>query len=68
MGSSAPTILKSIEMSALQRIGSPEDVAHAVAFLASSQSSYITGTDIVVDGGGSLKRVLCFIATMLSFI
>ena len=34
-GSSAPTILKSIEMSALQRIGSPEDVAHAVAFLAS---------------------------------
>ena len=34
-GSSAPTILKSIEMSALQRIGSPDDVARAVAFLAS---------------------------------
>ena len=35
----------------LGRIGSPEDVAHAIAFLASPQSSWITGTSLVVDGG-----------------
>jgi meso-butanediol dehydrogenase/(S,S)-butanediol dehydrogenase/diacetyl reductase len=33
------------------RIGTPEDVANAVAFLASPQSSYITGQSLNVDGG-----------------
>jgi 3-oxoacyl-[acyl-carrier protein] reductase len=37
------------------RIGLPEDIAHAVAFLASPQSDYITGQIIVVDGGWTLK-------------
>ncbi len=36
----------------LERIGSTEDVANTVLFLASSMSSWITGTHIVVDGGG----------------
>ncbi|MFD6756938.1 SDR family NAD(P)-dependent oxidoreductase [Micromonospora gifhornensis] len=35
----------------LGRIGKPNDVAEAVLFLLSAQSSYITGQDIVVDGG-----------------
>lgn len=35
----------------LGRIGVPEDVASAVAWLASDQASYITGTTIFVDGG-----------------
>jgi NAD(P)-dependent dehydrogenase (short-subunit alcohol dehydrogenase family) len=35
----------------LRRIGSPEDVAKAVAFLASDDSSYITGIELFVDGG-----------------
>lgn len=35
----------------LGRLGSPEDIAHAVAFLASSQAGYITGTTLHVNGG-----------------
>ncbi len=35
----------------LRRIATPDDVANAALFLASEESAYITGTDIVVDGG-----------------
>ena len=35
----------------LKRLGQPGDVASAVAFLASSDADYITGTTLVVDGG-----------------
>ena len=35
----------------LARLGSPEDVAHAVLFLSSDQASYITGQVIHVNGG-----------------
>ena len=35
----------------LGRVGQPEELAHLVAFLASSKASYITGTTILVDGG-----------------
>jgi 3-oxoacyl-[acyl-carrier protein] reductase len=40
--------------SVLGRIGEPEDVAHAVAFLCSERARYITGAVLVVDGGQSL--------------
>lgn len=36
----------------LERIGVPQDIAHAVLFLASDLSSWITGATMVVDGGG----------------
>ena len=35
----------------LKRLGKPEDVSAMVAFLASSESDYVTGTTFVVDGG-----------------
>ena len=35
----------------LGRVGQPEELAHLIAFLASSKASYITGTTILVDGG-----------------
>jgi NAD(P)-dependent dehydrogenase (short-subunit alcohol dehydrogenase family) len=33
------------------RVGSPQDVAHLVAYLASPDASYVTGANIVIDGG-----------------
>jgi 3-oxoacyl-[acyl-carrier protein] reductase len=35
----------------LGRLGAPEEIAHAVAFLASPQAGYITGTELHVNGG-----------------
>ena len=40
-----------IDRSAAGRIGTPDDIAAAVEFLLSPAASFITGTDLVVDGG-----------------
>lgn len=42
---------KLTERIALRRLGTPDDIAHAVVFLASEQAGYITGTVMNVSGG-----------------
>jgi 3-oxoacyl-[acyl-carrier protein] reductase len=42
---------KLIQNIALKRLGSPEDIAHAVMFFASEQAGWITGQVLAVDGG-----------------
>ncbi|SHT16691.1 short chain dehydrogenase [Mycobacteroides abscessus subsp. abscessus] len=37
--------------SASRRIGTSDDIAAAAAFLLGPESSYVTGTDLLVDGG-----------------
>ena len=39
------------QSSALKRIGTPEEFANVVVFLASERASYLTGSSISVDGG-----------------
>jgi NAD(P)-dependent dehydrogenase (short-subunit alcohol dehydrogenase family) len=42
---------KMVDYAPLKRIGSPEEIAHAVLYLASSQARFITGTALAIDGG-----------------
>lgn len=46
---------KAGELCLLRRRGTPEEVANAIAFLASGEASYITGTTLRVDGGFGLR-------------
>jgi 3-oxoacyl-[acyl-carrier protein] reductase len=43
-----------LSVQALKRLATPEDIAAAIAFLASDQSQWITGDTLRVDGGSKL--------------
>lgn len=43
-----------LQTSCLQRVGTPEDIAHAVAFMASHEAGFITAQNLLVDGGRCL--------------
>jgi NAD(P)-dependent dehydrogenase (short-subunit alcohol dehydrogenase family) len=45
------------QLQPIQRAGVPDDVAHAAVFLASDESTFISGHDLVVDGGLSGGRL-----------
>jgi len=46
-----PVMLEMIKACPLGRRGTPQEVANVVAFLTSSEASYMTGSDVLVDGG-----------------
>jgi len=52
LGQPADRFLEEAADRPLRRIGTPEDIAQAALYLASDASSYVTGTALVVDGGG----------------
>ena len=52
LGESEDAFLAEAADRPLQRIGQPEDIARAVLYLASEDSAFVTGTALVVDGGG----------------
>lgn len=52
-----PHIIEDYERNmALRRVGEPEEIGDAVVWLASQQSSWVTGQNIAVDGGHTLRR------------
>ena len=52
LGQAAERFLAEAADRPLQRIGKPEDIAQAALYLASDASSFVTGSVLVVDGGG----------------
>ena len=55
-GEDPETIANYAQNIPMGRIGDPIEVAHAVSFLLSDKASFITGTEIVVDGGQTCKE------------
>lgn len=52
-----PQVLAFVEgLHALKRMATPQEIAQAFLFLASSASSFVTGTAFLVDGGVSINR------------
>jgi NAD(P)-dependent dehydrogenase (short-subunit alcohol dehydrogenase family) len=47
----SPGTEKLIDEIPLRRLGSPEEVASTIYFLCSSQASYVTGTEVHINGG-----------------
>lgn len=48
-------VAKDVDMYPLKRYGKPEEVAHAIIYLLSDAAAWVTGTNLVIDGGRSLK-------------
>ena len=53
----APPATAALASVPLGRTGKPEDIAQAVAFLASAEAAYVTGQVLYVDGGYSAGKL-----------
>jgi NAD(P)-dependent dehydrogenase (short-subunit alcohol dehydrogenase family) len=51
--SNNPIMLKMVEACPMGRAGTPEDIANVMEFLTSPAAAYMTGSDVLVDGGMS---------------
>jgi NAD(P)-dependent dehydrogenase (short-subunit alcohol dehydrogenase family)/dienelactone hydrolase len=60
LGDPFDNMQKQVRTSPLGRVGKPGDIAPLAVFLASDDAGYITGTNIVVDGGQSLGVGMSF--------
>ena len=49
--SAQPAMAALVEQTPLGRVGRAEDVAAAVAFLLSDEAAFVSGIDVLVDGG-----------------
>jgi len=47
----AASKVASVTRTALNRMGTPEDIAYGALYLASDESSFVTGSELVIDGG-----------------
>jgi len=52
LGESEESFLVEAADRPLKRIGKPEDIAHAALYLVSDSAAFVTGTTLIVDGGG----------------
>ena len=52
LGQNEEQFMKEAADRPLKRVGIPQDIAHTVLYLVSDLSSWVTGTTVVVDGGG----------------
>lgn len=52
LGAAPDTFLQEAAQRPLRRVGTPEEIAQAALYLASDAASFVTGTAMVVDGGG----------------
>ena len=51
-----PSVKKNLEkVIPLKRVGKPRDISNSIMFLLSEQANYITGTEIIIDGGITAK-------------